>query len=266
MRTESALLADTVSPRDYKVAAVEHALNLLEALARRGPTSLAGLADAAGCTRSLAFRMLRTLEQRGFTLQDGARGAWRLGARNGTLGREAGTQGALAGVARPILVSLSKVCGENAYLMIRDGTLSQVLDMHQADPKYRQQDAIGQTRQLHAGPGRLLLAHAPVAVQKRVLTERLGRLTPQTKTDPVAIAADLQRVRARGVLVTVAEVREGGISIAAPVRDLTGQVIAVLFIGTSVLRLAPARAPTLVPTVLAHADRLSRGLGYQSPG
>ncbi len=266
MQIESALLSDIESPRDYKVAAVEHALNLLEALARLGPSTLASLADAVGCTRSLAFRMLRTLEQRGFTLQDGARGAWRLGARNSALGREADGQGALARVAQPVLVSLSKICGENAYLMIRDGTLSRILNLHRADPKYWEHDVIGQTRQLHAGPGRLLLAHAPVAVQKRVLSERLGRLAPQTRTDPIAIAADLHRVRARGVLVTVGEVKEGGIAVAAPVRDLTGEVMAVLFISTSVLRLAPTRAQTRVPTVLAHADRLSRGLGYKSPG
>src|SRR5580692_10392744 len=68
-------------PRDYNIAAVDRTLDLLEALSRLGPASLAALAESAGCTRTAAFRLLRTLQGRGFTIQDEARGLWRLGAR-----------------------------------------------------------------------------------------------------------------------------------------------------------------------------------------
>src|SRR5215216_34726 len=87
--------------RDYSIAAVNRALDLLEALARTGPASLAALAESAGCTRTAAFRLLRTLKSRGFTIQDEARGLWRLGARWSALGRAAADQGALAATAMP---------------------------------------------------------------------------------------------------------------------------------------------------------------------
>ena len=67
--------------RDYSIAAVDRTLDLLESLSRLGPASLAALADSVGCTRTAAFRLLRTLQGRGFTIQDEARGLWRLGAR-----------------------------------------------------------------------------------------------------------------------------------------------------------------------------------------
>ena len=89
--------------RDYSIAAVDRALDLLEALARTGPAPLATLADAAGCTRTAGFRLLRTLQARGFAIQDEARGLWRLGARWSALGRAAAEQGALAAVAMPVL-------------------------------------------------------------------------------------------------------------------------------------------------------------------
>src|SRR5689334_5123061 len=82
--------------RDYSIAAVGRALDLLEALSRIGPAPLAALADRARCTRTAGFRLLRTLEARGFAIQDEARGMWRLGARWGVLGRAAVEQGALA--------------------------------------------------------------------------------------------------------------------------------------------------------------------------
>ena len=88
---------ETATPaRDYSIAAVGRALDLLEALSRIGPAPLAALAESARCTRTAGFRLLRTLEARGFAIQDEARGMWRLGARWGVLGRAAVEQGALA--------------------------------------------------------------------------------------------------------------------------------------------------------------------------
>src|SRR3984885_920035 len=102
--------------RDYNIAAVDRTLDLLEALSRLGPASLAALAESAGCTRTAAFRLLRTLQSRGFTIQDQARGLWSLGARRGALGRAASDQGALAATAMPFLAALGKATGENVYL------------------------------------------------------------------------------------------------------------------------------------------------------
>src|SRR5438045_1374134 len=95
--------ASTTPARDYSIAAVCRALDLLEALSRIGPAPLAALAGEAKCTRTAGFRLLRTLEARGFAIQDEARGMWRLGARWGVLGRAAVEQGALAATAMPFL-------------------------------------------------------------------------------------------------------------------------------------------------------------------
>src|SRR5690242_20984197 len=126
---------DAASPaRDYSIAAVGRALDLLEALSRIGPAPLATLASAARCTRTAGFRLLRTLEARGFAIQDEARGMWRLGARWSVLGRAAAEQGALAATAMPILTALGKASGENAYLRVRDGLASETAAIFPADP------------------------------------------------------------------------------------------------------------------------------------
>src|ERR1700760_595912 len=104
--------------RDYNIAAVDRTLDLLEALSRIGPASLAALAESAGCTRTAAFRLLRTLQARGFTIQDEARGLWRLGARWNALSRAAADQGALAATAMPIMAALGEANGENVFLPV----------------------------------------------------------------------------------------------------------------------------------------------------
>ena len=255
----------STSTRDYSIAAVGRALDLLEALSRIGPAPLATLASAARCTRTAGFRLLRTLEARGFAIQDEARGMWRLGARWSVLGRAAAEQGALAATAMPILTALGKASGENAYLRVRDGLESETVAIFQADPGLRLYSEVGKRQPLHAGSGRLLLAHAPEAVQTQVLAQRLPRFTPATRTDSAWIAADLQRIRARGYLITTDEVVAGAASVAAPVRDASGQVVAVISVGAPTMRMRPPRPRALLPVVLDAAVKLSRLLGASCP-
>lgn len=247
--------------RDYSIAAVDRALDLLEALARTGPAPLATLADAAGCTRTAGFRLLRTLQARGFAIQDEARGLWRLGARWSALGRAAAEQGALAAAAMPYLAALGKASNENVYLRVRDGMESETIAIYQTDPTLRVYTEVGKRLSLHAGSSRLLLAYAPEAVQTQVLAQRLPRFTPATRTDPAWIAADLHRIRSRGYLVTSDEVVAGAVSIGVPVRDAAGQVVAVLSVSAPSMRMRPPRPRALISIIMDAADQLSRSLG-----
>jgi len=248
-------------PRDYNIAAVDRTLDLLEALSRLGPASLAALAESAGCTRTAAFRLLRTLQARGFTIQDQSRGLWRLGARWSALGRAASEQGALAATAMPFLAALGKATGENVYLRVREGMESETVAIYQADPTIRMYSEVGKRGPLHAGSSRILLAFAPEAVQTQLLAQRLNRYTPATRVDATWIAADLQRIRTRLYLITSDEVVAGAVGIAAPVRDATGAIVAVLHISSPSLRMRPPRPRNLLPQVMDAAAKLSEALG-----
>nr|WP_294524552.1 IclR family transcriptional regulator [uncultured Rhodopila sp.] len=249
------------SPPDYNIAAVDRTLDLLEALSRLGPASLAALAESAGCTRTAAFRLLRTLKSRGFTIQDEARGLWRLGARWSALGRAAADQGALAATAMPFMTALGKATGENVYLRVRDGMESETVAIYQTDPAIRVYTQVGNRGALHAGSSRVLLAFAPEAVQTQLLAQRLNRFTPATRVDATWIAADLQRIRSRGYLITSDEVVAGAVGIAAPVRDASGAVVAVLHISSPSMRMRPPRPRAVMAQVMDAAAKLSMELG-----
>ena len=186
---------------------------------------------------------------------------WRLGARWGVLGRAAAEQGALEATAMPFLAALGKTAGENVYLRVRDGLESETIAIYQADPGLRIYSEVGKRQPLHAGSSRMLLAHAPEAVQTQVLAQRLPRFTPATRTDAAWIAADLQRIRTRGYLLTTDEVVAGAATVACPVRDASGQVVAVLSVSAPTMRMRPPRPRALLPMVLDAALRLSRALG-----
>jgi DNA-binding IclR family transcriptional regulator len=253
-------------PPDYSVAAVERALDLLDALARTGPAALVTLAAQAKCTRSNAFRLLRTLQSRGFAIQDEARGVWRLGARWAMLGRASHDQGAMAATAASFLAALGQAVGENVYLRTRDNLVSETVAVYQAEPALRLYSQPGTRTPLHAGPSRLLLAYAPEAVQTQVLTQRLPRFTPATRTDPNWVAADLQRIRSRGFLITADEVHPGAVSISAPIWDAVGHVVAALTVSGPSMRMRPPRPRSLLPQLLDAARRLSAAFGGSIPG
>jgi IclR family transcriptional regulator, KDG regulon repressor len=250
--------------RERTITAVNRALSLLETLARTGPVPLAVLADAAGCGKTAAFELLTTMQTRNFVIQDDSRGLWRLGARWAVLGSAASEQGALAATAMPYLAALGNATGENVYLRVREGMETETVAIYQTDPGLRVYTEVGKRMPLHAGSGRLLLAHAPEAVQTQVLAQRLQRYTPSTRTDATWIAGDLHRIRQRGFLITDSEVVAGTVSVCAAVRDSSGQVVAAMLIGAPSLRMRPPRPRGLMPAVVEAARKLSHALGLLS--
>ena len=248
---------------DYTIAAVDRAMALLEILGRIGPASLAKLAREAGMTRTGAFRLLRTMAGRGFVVQDGPRGGWRLGARLGALRAQAAEQGALAIGAEPRMAALARESGEVVYLAERADLRMRILAVVANDPTLRRYATPGDLMPLYAGSGRLLLAAAPETVQTQILATVLPRHTPATLTDPKRVAADLVRVRTRGWLITESEVDLGAVSVNAPIRDAVGQVVAALCITGPALRLRGTRPRTLLALVQNAALDISRMLGWQ---
>jgi DNA-binding IclR family transcriptional regulator len=255
--------ATGVQANDYTIAAVDRAIALLEILGRIGPASLAKLAREAEMTRTGAFRLLRTMGGRGFVLQDGPRGSWRLGARLGALRTQANEQGALAMGAEPRMASLARDSGEVVYLAERADLRMRILAVSANNAALRRYAAPGDFTPLYAGLGRLLLAAAPETVQTQVLAGVLPRHTPATLTDPNRVAAELVRVRTRGWLITESEVEMGAVAIGVPVRDATGQVVAALSIVGPALRLRGTRPRALLALVQDAAQDISRLLGWQ---
>ncbi len=248
--------------REANADAVNRSLDLLEALARTGPVPLAVLAERTGKGKTATSDLLAILRARDFVVQDETDGLWRIGARWAVLGNAATEQGALAATAMPCLAGLGNATGENVYLRVRDGLECETVAIYQTDPLLRVYTEVGAKMPLHAGSGRLLLAHAPEAVQTQVLARRLQRYTPSTRIDPTWIAADLHRIRQRGFLITDSEVVAGTVSVCAPVRDASGQVIATLLIGAPSLRMRPPRPRALMPLVVEAARKLSTALGW----
>ncbi len=245
---------------DYGIAAVTRTAAMVAAMVRLGPSPLTRLAQEAGCTAPNAFRILHTLATLGLVAQVGKRGPWQLGPAWLGVARAAVQQGAIPLAAEPVLGPFATGCGETVSLVMRDGEQCEVVAVQPANPAIRPYAALGERGPLHAGPGRLLLAHAPEPVQRAVLASRLPRLGPATRTDAPWVAADLPRIRARDWLITTDEVADGVVTVSTAVRDGAGAVIGALSIVSPALRMRPPRPHTLLTPLTQAATSLGRVL------
>lgn len=249
----------------YNVAAVSRALGLLDILGRSGPASLADIARLAGCTRTAAFRLLRTMAAHGYVAQDEPRGLWRLGDRFAAL-RGTASEASLPERAAPVMERLARETGMVVYILHRQGAEAVLVALCQTDPSQRRYGEVGTSFPLHAGCGRLLLAFAPEHVQASILAGRLSRFSPQTITDPRRLAADSPRIRERGWFSSHDELMPGSAAFSAPIRDASGAVDWMLTVSWPTIRMRDVDRRALTRAVTAAAEDISALLAGPGTG
>ena len=149
---------------------------------------------------------------------------WRLGIRQPTARR-------LREVARPFLDDLLESTGEHVHLAVRDGLGVIYLERFSGPGAVRVISEVGSRLPLHAtGVGLVLLAYAPPGTLEEVLAGRPRKFTPYTLTEERELRARLATIRASEIARTVEEMTRGAFSVAAPIRDVGGDVVAAVSI------------------------------------
>ncbi len=107
--------------------------------------------------------------------------------------------------------------------------------------------------------GRVLLAGLSDAeVTEYLAKTELRRLTPHTITDPAELRARLEEVRAQGFALVDQELEEGVRSIAAPITNSRGDVIAAMNVSCHAARVTVSRMKSeFKPRLIATAEEIS---------
>lgn len=247
----------------YTVASVDKALELLELIAEHPNLGVTDIAERAASSKSQVFRLLHTLEQRGYVRKDVSTRAYTLGYRCMYLGERGIRQTGLIQVAQPLLDELARRSRENVHLVARDGDRSMVIAMRESPQPLRLYAEVGRRGPLHAGgASTVMLAYAPAEIREQVLASDLRVFTPATVVDPKQLRTLLARVRDEGYHISRADLDEGAFSIAAPVLDHRGEVVAALSIAGPMSRLNEERTSMYLELVREYAERISMALGW----
>ena len=212
------------------IEAIARGLDVIRAFGPGQPVmSLAGVAGASDLPRPTARRILLTLEQLGYARQVGA-GGYELTPRVLDLGMSYVLSRGLWEVARPHMEALVSRTRESSSIAQLDGS-DIVYVARVAVPKIVTLAVTIGTRfpAMQTSLGKVLLAALPLTEAEQVLAEpsRSG-ITPRWQPDATERAASLREVRARGWALTDEQLAPGIRSVAVPLRDGDGRVIAAL--------------------------------------
>jgi IclR family transcriptional regulator, pca regulon regulatory protein len=215
------------------IEALARGLEVIAAFAPHRPTmSLTDVATATELARPTARRILLTLQELGYVRVDGS--GYALTPRVLELGVAYVRSMGLWDVARPHMEELSARTGESCSVAQLDGP-DIVYVARVSVPKIVALAVQIGTRfpALQTSLGKVLLAALPPDEVDPVLAEptRSG-LVPRWLPDRAERDAELREVRARGWSLTDEQLTRGIRSVAAPLRDGAGRVIAALNVNT----------------------------------
>ncbi|MFD9494247.1 IclR family transcriptional regulator C-terminal domain-containing protein [Streptomyces sp. NPDC060005] len=224
----------------------------------RTELTLTAVAQATGLARATARRALITLEHLGYvTAHDRV---FRLTPRVLGLGYPPLSRTTLPEIAAPHLSELSERLHDSVSLAVLAGDEIQYTGRVSTSRVMSVNITVGTRLPAYATAlGRVILADLPEG--QAPLPTELDPLTPRTITDPERLGAELDRVREAGYALVEGELEQGLRSIAVPVRDRDGRVVAAVNVAMhSTRRTAESCVRDVLPDLHATATRVEQDL------
>ena len=262
---ESAESADNGADK-YMVPALERGLRLLQEFGRGNATLGAPeLARRLQLPRATIFRMLNTLEAMGFLQRAEGSNDYRLGLSVLRLGFEFLSSMDLTELGQPVI---ARLCGEIRYpcnIVVRDGRSIVYVAKVTPPTPLTSSVRVGTRLPAHATAlGRVLLADLSLPELRTLYPEEhLEAHTPKTPRTVLDLFNLVEADRERGHVFSEGFYESSICTIAAPVRDHSGRVVAALGTTVPAPHVEEGRAETLIAGVCDAAAELSELLNYR---
>ena len=213
---------------NYTIQSVSHALDILESFTRtEDELGVTELSTRLGLHKNNVFRLLATLESRGYIEQNKSSENYRLGPKTLQIGAIFFEQRECRRQARPYLENLMAASGETAVVAVLRGNKVIYMDSVETTKTVRATSRIGAMHPAHCtAVGKAQLAALLVVEIERLYPEM--NLTPLTdksiKTRDVLLN-ELKKIAEKGYAFENEEADLDVRSIAVPIRDFSRNVI-----------------------------------------
>jgi IclR family pca regulon transcriptional regulator len=254
--------ADAQERASHFVQSLARGLTVIRAFDAASPElTLSDVARKTGLTRAAARRFLLTFADLGYVRTDGR--LFALSPRVLELGYAYLSSLTLPEVAEPHLERLVAEVHESASISVLDGGDVVYVARVPTAQIMRVTISIGTRFPAYAtSMGRVLLAGLPDdRLDEHLAHMRLREFTPQTITSVAGLRDELKRVHAQGWALNDQELEEGLRSIAVPIHDHAGRIIAAVNVAAAAGRTTADEARSvLLPPLLATAARIETDL------
>src|SRR5713226_1814078 len=249
--------------RRARLSSVATAIRLLKAFSEdEVEIGISALARRLGLAKSTVHRLAVTLVSEGLLEQNRENGKYQLGIALFRLGALVRPRKNDSNQARPYLFDLREKINESVHVAILDETEIMYVYNLEGTDAIRMRSDIGVRKPAYCtAEGQAILAFQGDETVARVVAAGLTARTPKTIISPEKFARELAATRQRGCAIEDEESELGMISIAAPIRDDAGDVVAAVGIAGPVTRLTKKSIAAFIPHVIATADQVSTRLG-----
>jgi DNA-binding IclR family transcriptional regulator len=230
----------------------------------RRPLGFKEITETSGMVKSSAHRILSVLLSEELVEYDKANKVYRVGPRLNAWGRAIWRR---LDIQMDPLSELETICEHtnmNAALSILDGDSVLYLRALNSVP-FRFASHPGDRAPLHCtAAGKVFLACMPERRCRELMRKlRFERMTEYSIRDPQQMRSELEIVRARGFALAIQEEHLQVIGMAAPIRDIQGDVSACLSLWTLIDLVSAQQVESFAPELIATTERISRQSGYE---
>ena len=235
-------------------------LELIAAVVQR-PLSLAELADEVGLTRSTVHRLAAALVEHRY-LKFARGSGYSLGPRLLELGYLASRQLSISRVARDHLEQLSAQTMDTVYLGVLDGSRALYLDKIPGSRRVEVTAGVGERLPLRStGLGKALILDANEE-ELRSYYDHEARQGHGYSIDLDSWLARMRQYASTGCALDIEEDEDQIRCVAAPIRDVTGNIVAAVSVASAAQYMDDNRVHGLAFEVRQTAEAISRELGY----
>lgn len=248
----------------YAIHSIEKALDVFEVLSAHDSLSLIELAELLNQPKSSLYRIILTLEKRGFIVRNEDDGKYCLGYKQLVITRNLLERSSLRNAAVAEMSKLVERFGDTVNLCVLMDQEILYLEIIEGTYALRMLDKVGAKAPFHAtSAGKAIAAFLPEErVREMVKARGLMPVTANTITEEKRLLCELERVRAQGYAVDDEEITQGARCIGVPVFDMSGQVAGAISISGAVHRFPNERLADIARSVRDTGRAVSAKLGY----
>lgn len=165
--------------------------------------------------------------------------------------------------SRELLQELVERFDETAHVAVLEGTGITYVNKIECEKPVDLLSFIGRKNPVSCtSSGKLLLAYQKKEIIQQVLDEGLPKMGPNSVTNPEMLQQQLGEIKKQGYAVCIDEMHEDVISIAAPIRDYTGEVTAAVSIVGTRQRIARKNIDKFIDSLIQTGNGISLNLGF----
>lgn len=254
---------------DYIIQAVDHALDVLEAFhGEEDELGITELSRRLKLHKNNIFRILATLEHRGYIEQNVTTDNYRLSLGTLELGQTYIRHTGVLQIARPVIEELARKVNENVYIGILKDRYAFYLDVVESNHTVRVLSRVGcRVPAYCAAIGKAQLAYeTPETIDAALGRKELKKFTPNTISDRSKILEHLLLVKELGYAVDDEEWDEAVRCVGAPIFDYTRRTVGAISISAPSARMSMDKLrKEFVPLVKSACEEISGRLGYSAP-